>query len=157
MRTRFPLVTEWVERTNGTNALNARVFFTEMWPVLDSSMETLRQYLESGQHEPGVELPGKTFLATPGFEHLQTGDGPLTHEFEIGGVRERRMVVPYHLWMLQRIARVVRECTATSENAEAVRSWLSSKAISIYGGSFEIQNNIIAKNILGLPETTQQG
>ncbi len=40
---------------------------------------------------------------------------------------------------------------------EAVRSWLSGKAMSIYGGSFEIQNNIIAKNILGLPENTQRG
>ncbi|MEM9174361.1 MAG: acyl-CoA dehydrogenase family protein, partial [Myxococcota bacterium] len=39
----------------------------------------------------------------------------------------------------------------------AVRGWLSAKAMSIYGGSFEIQNNIIAKNILGLPETTQKG
>lgn len=40
---------------------------------------------------------------------------------------------------------------------EAVRSWLGTKAVSIYGGSFEIQNNIIAKNILGLPENTQRG
>ena len=39
----------------------------------------------------------------------------------------------------------------------AVRGWLSAKAMSIYGGSFEIQNNIIAKNILGLPENTQRG
>ncbi len=39
----------------------------------------------------------------------------------------------------------------------AVREWLSGKAISIYGGAYEIQNNIIAKNILGLPETTQRG
>ena len=38
-----------------------------------------------------------------------------------------------------------------------VREWLSGKAISIYGGSFEVQNNIISKNILGLPETTQKG
>ena len=37
----------------------------------------------------------------------------------------------------------------------AVRSWLGGKAMSIYGGSFEIQNNIISKRILGLPETTQ--
>jgi alkylation response protein AidB-like acyl-CoA dehydrogenase len=43
------------------------------------------------------------------------------------------------------------------EELEAVRSWLSGKATSIYGGSFEIQNNIIAKNILGLPENTQRG
>jgi alkylation response protein AidB-like acyl-CoA dehydrogenase len=45
----------------------------------------------------------------------------------------------------------------TEEELEAVRGWLSGKAMSIYGGSFEIQNNIIAKNILGLPETTQRG
>ncbi len=39
----------------------------------------------------------------------------------------------------------------------AVRAWLTGKAMSIYGGSYEIQNNIIAKNILGLPENTQRG
>jgi alkylation response protein AidB-like acyl-CoA dehydrogenase len=38
-----------------------------------------------------------------------------------------------------------------------VREWLWGKAISIYGGSAEVQNNIISKNILGLPETTQKG
>jgi alkylation response protein AidB-like acyl-CoA dehydrogenase len=37
------------------------------------------------------------------------------------------------------------------------RDWLWGKAISIYGGSYEVQKNIISKNILGLPETTQQG
>lgn len=39
----------------------------------------------------------------------------------------------------------------------ATRGWLAGKAMSIAGGSFEIQKNIICKNILGLPETTQQG
>ncbi|MDJ0864937.1 MAG: acyl-CoA dehydrogenase family protein [Myxococcota bacterium] len=43
------------------------------------------------------------------------------------------------------------------EEVDAVRAWLTGKAMSIYGGSYEIQNNIIAKNILGLPETTQRG
>ena len=38
-----------------------------------------------------------------------------------------------------------------------VREWLMGKAMSIYGGSYEVQNNIISKNILGLPETTQKG
>jgi len=47
--------------------------------------------------------------------------------------------------------------TYSKDEIEAVRSWLSGKAMSIYGGSFEIQNNIITKRILGLPETTQQG
>jgi hypothetical protein len=45
----------------------------------------------------------------------------------------------------------------TAAELENVRGWLFGKAVSIYGGSFEIQNNIIAKNILGLPETTQKG
>ena len=34
----------------------------------------------------------------------------------------------------------------------AVRTWLGGKATTIYGGSFEIQNNIITKRILGLPD-----
>ncbi len=41
------------------------------------------------------------------------------------------------------------------EELEAVRGWLYGKAMSIYGGSAEIQNNIISKRILGLPDTTQ--
>ncbi len=36
----------------------------------------------------------------------------------------------------------------------AVRGWLGGKAGSIYGGSHEIQNNIISKRILNLPELT---
>ncbi len=45
----------------------------------------------------------------------------------------------------------------SKDEVNAVRNWLTGKAMSIYGGSFEIQNNIIAKNILGLPENTQRG
>jgi alkylation response protein AidB-like acyl-CoA dehydrogenase len=37
-----------------------------------------------------------------------------------------------------------------SEELEQVRNWLGGKATTIYGGSAEIQNNIIAKRILGL-------
>lgn len=43
----------------------------------------------------------------------------------------------------------------TQEEIESVRGWLSGKAMSIYGGSVEIQNNIISKRILNLPDTTQ--
>jgi alkylation response protein AidB-like acyl-CoA dehydrogenase len=38
------------------------------------------------------------------------------------------------------------------EELSAVRDWLGGKATTIYGGSQEIQNNIIAKRILGLPD-----
>jgi alkylation response protein AidB-like acyl-CoA dehydrogenase len=41
------------------------------------------------------------------------------------------------------------------EEIETVRGWLAGKAMSIYGGSVEIQNNIISKRILGLPDNTQ--
>ena len=43
----------------------------------------------------------------------------------------------------------------SEEERTAVRTWLSGKAGSIYGGSNEVQNNIIAKRILGLPDLTQ--
>ncbi|HZZ88854.1 MAG TPA: acyl-CoA dehydrogenase family protein [Caulobacteraceae bacterium] len=36
----------------------------------------------------------------------------------------------------------------------AVRAWLAGKAASIYSGSHEIQNNIISKRLLGLPDST---
>jgi len=45
--------------------------------------------------------------------------------------------------------------TFTPEETEAVQGWLWGKAMSIYGGSAEIQNNIVSKRILGLPDTTQ--
>ena len=167
LRTQFPLVAEWVERTNGTNALNARcynqplyepdasgeltpvpatsdggallpddrvpdsllpilgVFFDEMWPVLTSSMEKLTAYLQSGAHAPGAPLPGKTFGPSPGFEALQTGEGPLTHEFELCGVRERRTVFPYQVWMLQRVAAVLDGCSASAEGRASVEDLLA--------------------------------
>ena len=43
----------------------------------------------------------------------------------------------------------------SKDEIESVRGWLSGKAMSIYGGSSEIQNNIISKRILGLPDNTQ--
>jgi alkylation response protein AidB-like acyl-CoA dehydrogenase len=36
-----------------------------------------------------------------------------------------------------------------------VRTWLGGKAGTIAGGSYEIQNNIISKRILGLPDQPQ--
>ena len=158
---------EWVERTNGEGALNARtygqrlysldaegsligrvantdagewlgddavpetllplleVFFDEMWPVLADATATLHAYIASDAHPTGGELPGKTFTATPGFEALQTGEGALTHAFEIGGIRSRRMVVPYQIWMLQRLAAALERSVVSSAGRDAVGSMLA--------------------------------
>jgi alkylation response protein AidB-like acyl-CoA dehydrogenase len=43
------------------------------------------------------------------------------------------------------------------DELEAVRNWLSGKAWTIFGGSQEVQSNIVSKRILGLPDTTQAG
>jgi alkylation response protein AidB-like acyl-CoA dehydrogenase len=40
----------------------------------------------------------------------------------------------------------------TAYELDATREWLASKATTIYGGSDEIQANIIAKRVLGLPD-----
>ena len=167
LRTHFPLVCEWVERSNGEGCLNARsygqklyslgpegelvgrvansdegawlpgdelpeallpvlgVFFEEMWPVLVDALDRLTAYVASDQHAPGGELPGKTFIATPGFEALQTGDGALTHEFEIGGVKGRRMVVPYHAWMLGRLQAALAPCLDTPGGQKALGELLA--------------------------------
>lgn len=168
LRTHFPLVAEWVERTNGEGALNARqhgqklysldeqgellpraatsdggewlaedaipesllplvrVFFEEMWPVLRSSAHVLCEYVASDAHGSGGELPGKTFYATPGFEAQQTGEGTLTHVFDLAGARGRRMVIPYQIWMLQRVEEALNLCRASSEGEKSVAAFLAS-------------------------------
>jgi len=100
------------------------VFFEEMWPVLRSSADVLRAFVASDAHEPGGELPGKTFTATPGFEAHQTGDGALTHAFTVGGVAGRRMVVPYQIWMLQRIETVIAKGRSTAAGERALSGFL---------------------------------
>jgi hypothetical protein len=101
------------------------VFFEEMWPVLCDAMERLTAFIASDAHTPGDELPGKTFFATPGFEQHQTGDGVLTHGFALGEAVGRRMVVPYQMWMLGRLERVLAAATATERGRSDVAGLLA--------------------------------
>ncbi|MES3000873.1 MAG: acyl-CoA dehydrogenase family protein [Pseudomonadota bacterium] len=43
----------------------------------------------------------------------------------------------------------------TEQELEAVRIWLSGRATTIFGGSQEVQSNIVSKQILGLPDATK--
>ncbi len=45
----------------------------------------------------------------------------------------------------------------SADELGTTRAWLRGKSGTIAGGSQEIQNNIISKRILGLPEVTQKG
>jgi glutathione S-transferase len=156
LRTYYPLITEWVERTNAESCLNARrygqkhyevsadgeliekpflsdhadwlkddevpetletlleVFFSEMWPYLSNSADALRHFICSDQHEPGAELPRKSFTASPGFERFQQNHGALTVAFNIGGIEATRMVVPYQIWMLQRLNNAMQSMASNS-------------------------------------------
>ncbi|MDK1024440.1 MAG: acyl-CoA dehydrogenase family protein [Gammaproteobacteria bacterium] len=40
----------------------------------------------------------------------------------------------------------------TESELEATRSWLTTRAVTIYGGTNEVQMNIISKRVLGLPD-----
>ena len=96
-----------------------------MWPVLRSAADRLRAFIASDAHGAGGELPGKTFTATPGFFELQTESGALTHPFEIGGVQSERMVVPYQIWMLQRIEEAMAPALARPDARSGLESLVS--------------------------------
>lgn len=90
-------------------------------------------------HCDRVELPVKSFgadgggalsKATTSFAALQSGDGPLTTEFVLGGVVSRRMVTGYHAWRLQRINGVLKSCTETQDGRAAVETSTRARVIS---------------------------
>ena len=104
------------------------VFFNEMWPVLKSTMEKTAAFIAGPDHTPGEGLPAKSFFADPPWREHQTGDGVLTHEFEIGGIRSRRMVIPYQVWMLQRVAAVLDVALEGDDGRASISAWLENFA-----------------------------
>lgn len=165
MRTRYPLVCEWIDRANGSTEAGPhsyrqtayelkdgalipvcaatdngetladdevpetllpllKVFFDEMWPMLKSSIEVLSGYIASGKHDLATSLPFKSFYSPNDYRQLQSKGGALSHEFEIGGVRESRMVSPYQVWMLGRLSDAMAGSMEEAAQAEQLRSFI---------------------------------
>jgi glutathione S-transferase len=98
------------------------VFFEEMWPVLNSSMTVLTEYIASGQHDSNASLPFKSFYSPAQYRDLQSKGGALSHEFEIGGIRESRMVSAYQVWMLRRLSDAMNFSATGAELSEFLGS-----------------------------------
>ena len=163
MRTEYPLVSEWIERTNGSTEAGYKsylepqyrlvdgklvlqptgeifpndevpesllpllqVFFDEMWPMLKKNIEAVTAYIQSDACGEGSTLPGKSFYSPAEFNALQNGEGALTLEFEIGGVKERRMASPYQIWMLHRMEKAVMPEDAPAETKIILKDFLES-------------------------------
>lgn len=105
-----------------------RIFFEEMWPVLRSTCKVLTRYI---QEEMPNKLPGGSFSS--GCMDQEPG-GPLTHTFTLPfdregryvgdtarSIKETRMVLPYQIWLLQRLEKTIRQ-----SEKHAIRGFLSS-------------------------------
>lgn len=103
-----------------------KIFFDEMWPVLKSSCRVLRRYIVE---ESPSELPAGSFGPT---SIDQEPGGPLTHTFalpfDLNGstsgpaVKETRMVLPYQVWLLQRVESTLSERPVDAELLDFLRS-----------------------------------
>lgn len=126
MRADFPRVADWCERTHRGEVVDGdwlqldvvpetilpllQVFFDEFWPVLRSTCGVVTRYLrEERAADNQAPLPGKSFGPSSFDQHR---GGPLTHCFSLpfdevgrpgGRSTGRRLVIPYQIWMLQRI------------------------------------------------------
>lgn len=100
------------------------VFFDEMWPFLLASIEKLEAFIAGEDHQVGGELPNKTFFASPGFLEHQTNGGALTVSFKIGDVDSERMVVPYQIWMLNRLESAMEAVMGSDEGRSSVADLL---------------------------------
>lgn len=145
MRTNYPKVLQWAKRLHDDGGGNAalrgqwmrndsipstvlpllRIFFNEMFPVLKSTCQVLTEYIKE---ERPSKLPCGSF--GPGSIDQEVPNGPLTCEFQLpvdeeSVVKERRMVIPYQVWLLQRLEETVMKMIERGAR-EKYRGFLSS-------------------------------
>src|SRR5262249_25562437 len=82
------------------------------------------------------------------------GPGPETSMFKLYGteLNKRRRELMVLIAGFRGLGWECRDGDFTHEEISRTRDWLRSRANSIEGGSSEIQLNIIAKRVLGLPD-----
>ena len=120
------------------------------WPGQEAPSQTARQPSNS----LGV-TPYRTFGLTQrrAVEEAQSGNTPgaATSIFKYCGANLGKRNSELQVAMMGTSAGDVDVYSAEDE-AEMQRAWLAGKASSIAGGSNEVQLNIIAKRVLGLPD-----
>ncbi|MDG1904152.1 MAG: glutathione S-transferase [Arenicella sp.] len=107
MRKRAPAVARWVERMMDTNAYlqqgsllaNDEIPKTiepilkrmgaEQYPVLKASNKALNEWRRDTPHALGKDIEVARRIGT--------------HKFTLDGVKDKRVILPYSLWMLQRV------------------------------------------------------
>ena len=115
----------WNDSVPSTVLPLLRIFFKEMFPVLKRTCQVLTEYIKE---EKPIKLPCGSF--GPGSIDQEVPYGPLTCEFELpvdedNVVKGRRMVIPYHVWLLQRLEETVIKMTKSGERKK-MRGFLSS-------------------------------
>ena len=78
--------------------------------------------------------------------------GPVTSIFKVYGSELRQRYDDLKMRMRGWCGPVVDASLGSDDDLESARRWLFYRAGSIYSGSNEIQRNIIAKRVLGLPD-----
>ncbi len=78
--------------------------------------------------------------------------GPATSIFKLYGANLAKQRTELQISIMGTHGVGMDRDTFTADEVATTRSWLSTKARSIAGGSNEVQQNIIAKRVLGLPD-----
>lgn len=118
---------------------------TEDGRIADADLRTRITRHEMRYHAYQIAFNALTAGAAP--EIHPAGEGPM---FKNNGskIAQERAELFLEIMGLQGLG--CEGSTFSEDEVEVTRGWLTGRATSIFGGTYEIQNNIIAKRVLGL-------